>query len=73
MIPLQIEHHPALAFEAAYISGESQIAETVVESVWAKDIDDLEQKLTRHGYTVGPLSCNVDPACFIFSFIVDPE
>ena len=32
------------------MSGESPVTETVGESILAKDIDGLEQKLTRHGY-----------------------
>jgi len=60
LTPLQIEHHLALAFEAAYMSGESPVTETVVESILAKDIDGLEQKLTRHGYNVKTLAMTVN-------------
>lgn len=63
LTPLQIEHHLTLAFEAAYLSGDSPVSETVIESVLAKDINGLEQKLTRHGYNVQTLATavNVQP------------
>jgi N-acetyl-anhydromuramyl-L-alanine amidase AmpD len=60
---LQIEHHLTLAFEEAYTVGESPVSETVVESILAKDINGLEQKLTRHGYNIKTLAntMNVQP------------
>lgn len=60
LTPLQIEHHLTLAFEAAYIVGESPVTATVVESILAKDINGLEQKLTRHGYNVKTLATTVN-------------
>jgi hypothetical protein len=60
LTPLQIEHHLTLAFEAAYMSGESPVSATVVESILAKDIDGLEQKLTRNGYNVKALATTVN-------------
>ena len=60
LTPLQIEHHLTLAFEAAYMSGESPVSATVVESILAKDIDGLEQKLTRNGYNVKTLATTVN-------------
>jgi type II secretory pathway predicted ATPase ExeA len=38
LTPLQIEHHLTLAFEAAYMSGESPVSATVVESSLGKVI-----------------------------------
>jgi hypothetical protein len=39
-----------LALEAAFQIGGQPVTTEVVESVLAKDINDLESKLTRHGY-----------------------
>lgn len=50
--PLQIEQHLMLAMEAAYQVGEKPVTRAIVESVLSKQIDDLEPKLTRHGYDV---------------------
>lgn len=52
LTPLQIEHHLALAFEQAYQVGVCPVTEEVIEAVLAKDINDLEPSLTRHGYNV---------------------
>lgn len=60
LTPLQIEHHLTLAFEAAYMSGDSPVSETVIESVLAKDINGMEQNLTRHGYNVQTLAATVN-------------
>jgi DNA invertase Pin-like site-specific DNA recombinase len=46
--PLQIEQH--LALEEAFQIGGQPVTTEVVESVLAKDINELEPKLTRHGY-----------------------
>ncbi len=54
--PLQIEQHLMLAMEAAYHVGEKPVTEAIVESVLSKQIDELEPKLTRHGYDVRGLA-----------------
>jgi type II secretory pathway predicted ATPase ExeA len=62
--PLQIEQHLMLAMEAAYHVGEKPVTGTIVESVLSKQIDELEPKLTRHGYDVRGLAeqFNAKPA-----------
>ena len=60
LTPLQIEHHLTLAFEAAYLVGENPVSATVAESILAKDIDGLEQNLTRHGYNIKTLATTVN-------------
>jgi hypothetical protein len=47
---------PPLAFEAAYQAGEKPVKATVVESILSKQIDDLEPKLTRNGYSIKSLA-----------------
>lgn len=54
--PLQIEQHLMLAMEAAYHVGEKPVTGAIVESVLSKKIDELEPKLTRHGYDVRGLA-----------------
>lgn len=54
--PLQIEQHLMLAMEAAYHVGEKPVTGAIVESVLSKQIDELEPKLTRHGYDVRGLA-----------------
>ncbi len=49
-MPLQIVQHLTLALEAAFEIGGRPVTTKVVESVLAKDINDLEATLTRHGY-----------------------
>jgi type II secretory pathway predicted ATPase ExeA len=60
LTPLQIEHHLTLAFETAYMGDEFPVSETVIESILAKDIDGLEQRLTRHGYNIKALALTVN-------------
>lgn len=62
--PLQIEQHLMLAMEAAYHVGEKPVTGTIVASVLSKQIDELEPKLTRHGYDVRGLAeqFNAKPA-----------
>jgi type II secretory pathway predicted ATPase ExeA len=48
--PLQIQQHLMLAMEAAYQAGEKPVTGAIVESVLSKQLDELEPKLTRHGY-----------------------
>lgn len=54
----------AIAMEAAYHVGEKPITKVIVESVLSKQIDELEPKLTRHGYDVRSLAeqFNAKPA-----------
>jgi type II secretory pathway predicted ATPase ExeA len=54
--PLQIEQHLALAFEEAFRIGERPVNVQVIESVLSRHMDDLEPRLTRHGYTVRALA-----------------
>ncbi|AFY96993.1 ExeA family protein [Chamaesiphon minutus] len=54
--PLQIQQHLMLAMEAAYQAGEKPVTGAIVESVLSKQIDDLEPKLTRHGYDLRGLA-----------------
>ena len=59
--PLQIERHLTLAFEEAYrIGGEKPVTAEVVEAVLSRQLDDLEPRLTRHGYSVRTLSEQFD-------------
>jgi type II secretory pathway predicted ATPase ExeA len=62
--PLQIQQHLMLAMEAAYQAGEKPVTGAIVESVLSKQIDELEPKLTRHGYDVRGLAeqFNAKPA-----------
>jgi type II secretory pathway predicted ATPase ExeA len=54
--PLQIQQHLMMAMEAAYQAGEKPVTGVIVESVLSKQIDELEPKLTRHGYDVQGLA-----------------
>lgn len=54
--PLQIQQHLILAMEAAYQAGEKPVTEAIVESVLSKQIDELEPRLTRHGYALRDLA-----------------
>ncbi len=54
--PLQIEQHLTLAFEEAYRIGERPISVQIVENVLSRHSDDLEPRLTRHGYSVRSLA-----------------
>ena len=54
--PLQIERHLTLAFEEGFRIGEKPITPEVVEAVLSQQIDDLEPRLTRHGYSVRTLA-----------------
>ena len=48
--PLQIQLHLTLALEVGYQTGGQPISADVVDNVLAKQLDDLEPTLTRHGY-----------------------
>jgi len=56
LTPLQIEQHLILALEEGYRIGEKPVTPEVVETVLSKQIDDLEPRLTRHGYNVRSLA-----------------
>jgi hypothetical protein len=47
--PLQIEQHLGLAFDEGYHS-------EIIDAILAKDINALEPRLTRHGYTAKTLA-----------------
>jgi type II secretory pathway predicted ATPase ExeA len=48
--PLQIVQHLTLALAAAFQIGGQPVTTEIVESVLARDINELEAILTRHGY-----------------------
>jgi len=62
--PLQIERHLTLAFEEGFRVGEKPVTAEVVEAVLSRQLDELEPRLTRHGYSVHTLSeqFNAKPA-----------
>ena len=64
LTPLQIEQHLTLAFEEGFRVGEKPVTAEVVEAVLSRQLDELEPKLTRHGYNVRILSeqFNAKPA-----------
>ena len=49
--PLQIEQTLELAFEYAYAAGQKPVDSDVIESVIAKDLNDIEPTLARLGYS----------------------
>lgn len=54
--PLQIEQHLRLAFEEAYRIGQKPVETEIINLILAKDINNMEPVLTRHGYNVSALS-----------------
>lgn len=50
--PLQIQHYLRLAFEEGYKIGQRPVSVEVLEQVLSPDLDALEARLTRSGYTV---------------------
>lgn len=54
--PLQFETYLTRSFEEGYKVGQKPVTVEVIESVLAKDIDDLEPRLTRHGYNAKVLA-----------------
>lgn len=48
--PLQFETYLTRAFEEGYKVGQKPVTVEVIESILARDIDDLEPRLTRNGY-----------------------
>jgi hypothetical protein len=61
---LQIEQHLTLALEKGFRIGEKPVTTDAVEAVLSRQLDDLEPKLTRHGYDVHNLAeqFNAKPA-----------
>jgi type II secretory pathway predicted ATPase ExeA len=61
--PLQIEHYLTRALEEGYKIGQKPLTPELIESVLARDLDDLEPHLTRHGYNAKALAdlLNVRP------------
>jgi hypothetical protein len=54
--PLQIEHSLTRTLEEGYKIGQKPLTPELIESVLARDLDDLELRLTRHGYHVKTLA-----------------
>jgi hypothetical protein len=54
--PLQIEQHLTLAFERGFRCGEKPVTAEVLETVLSRQLDDLEPRLTGHGYSVKNLA-----------------
>lgn len=61
--PLQIAYYLTRAFEEGYRVGQKPITPEVIDTALVKDLNDLEPRLTRHGYTVKALAevLNVRP------------
>lgn len=58
--PLQVQQHLTLALEAGYVTGEQPISAELVDSVFSKQLDDLEPTLMRHGYRLKDLVAQFD-------------
>ena len=54
--PLQIEQHQGLAFDEGYHIGQKPVETEIIDAILAKDINALEPRLTRHGYTAKTLA-----------------
>jgi type II secretory pathway predicted ATPase ExeA len=54
--PLQIEQHLGLAFDEGYHIGQKPVETEIIDAILAKDINALEPRLTRHGYTAKTLA-----------------
>jgi type II secretory pathway predicted ATPase ExeA len=54
--PLQIERHLNRALEEGYKVGQKPVSAELIDTVIAKDIDDLEPRLTRQGYHMKALA-----------------
>jgi hypothetical protein len=50
------EQHLTLAFEHGFRCGEKPVTADVIETVLARQLDDLESRLARHGYSVKNLA-----------------
>ncbi len=53
---MQIEHYLRVALEAAYLIGQKPVETEIMDSIFAKDRDDLEPQLTRQGYHIKTLA-----------------
>ena len=62
--PLQIERHLSRALEEGYQVRQKPVSAELIDPVIAKDIDDLEPRLTRQGYHMKALAelLNAKPA-----------
>nr|WP_236025276.1 hypothetical protein [Arenibaculum pallidiluteum] len=60
-IPLQIEQHLTTAFEEAFRVDVRPVTSDVVESILSRQLDDLEPRLTRLGYSVRILPSSAVP------------
>ena len=54
--PLQFETYLTRSFEEGYKVGQKPVTVEVITSILAKDIDELEPRLTRHGYNAKVLA-----------------
>lgn len=54
--PLQFETYLTRSFEEGYKVGQKPVTVEVIESILAKDIDELEPRLIRHGYNAKVLA-----------------
>jgi type II secretory pathway predicted ATPase ExeA len=54
--PLQFEQYLTRAFEEGYKVGHKPVGTDVVQTVLAPDLEDLEPRLTRHGYNAKVLA-----------------
>jgi type II secretory pathway predicted ATPase ExeA len=54
--PLQFEHYLTRAFEEGYKVGQKPVGADVIQTVLAPDLEDLEPRLTRHGYNAKVLA-----------------
>ncbi|MCP4143436.1 MAG: AAA family ATPase [Chloroflexi bacterium] len=59
MTPLQIHHYIILAFEQAFSTGIKPVTQEIVNSVIAQDINNLEPRLIRYGYSVKAIADNL--------------
>ncbi|MCP3944992.1 MAG: AAA family ATPase [Desulfobacteraceae bacterium] len=70
LTPLQVGHYLTRSLEEAYKIGVKPVTEDIANSVIARDINDIEPTLVRHGYNTRNLAeiLNVKPS-IIRSFI----
>ena len=54
--PLQVAEHLDRAFEAGFRTGQKPVTAEIVATALAPDLDDLEPRLTRQGYSVKVLA-----------------
>jgi type II secretory pathway predicted ATPase ExeA len=54
--PLQFEQYLTRAFEEGYKVGQKPVSAEVLQSVLAPDLEDIEPRLTRHGYNAKVLA-----------------